>query len=105
MREAHAIVAKRYGQSYADLICIANPTAVFNGAPLPQQEEPLHLYEDMEAKSNWWSRFVAAVARLMLPQCAASDTSSRLRIICEGVWKCRIKRALTVQLLPSGLGL
>jgi len=56
MREAHAIVAKRYGQSYADLICIANPTAVFNGEPLPPQEEPLHLYEDMEAKSSWWSR-------------------------------------------------
>ena len=56
MREAHAIVAKRYGQSYADLICIHNPTAVFNGSALPQQEEPLHLYEDMEAKSSWWSR-------------------------------------------------
>jgi protein-tyrosine phosphatase len=56
MREAHAIIAKKYGQSYADLVCIANPTAVFNGAPLPPQEEPLHLYEDMEAKSSWWSR-------------------------------------------------
>jgi protein-tyrosine phosphatase len=56
MREAHALVAKKYGQAYADLLCIANPTAVFNGAPLPPQEEPLHLYEDMEAKSSWWSR-------------------------------------------------
>ena len=56
MLEAHAIVAKRYGQSYADLICIGNPAAVFNGTPLPMQEEPLHLYEDMEAKSSWWSR-------------------------------------------------
>jgi protein-tyrosine phosphatase len=56
MREAHAIVARKYGQSYADLICIENPTAVFNGQPLPPQEEPLHLYEDMEAKSSWWSR-------------------------------------------------
>jgi protein-tyrosine phosphatase len=56
MREAHALVAKKYGQAYADLLCIANPTAVFNGTPLPPQEEPLHLYEDMEAKSSWWSR-------------------------------------------------
>jgi protein-tyrosine phosphatase len=56
MREAHAIVASKYGQSYTDLLCIANPAAVFNGAPLPPQEEPLHLYEDMEAKSSWWSR-------------------------------------------------
>lgn len=56
LREAHAIVANKYGQSYADLICTANPTAVFNGQPLPPQEEPLHLYEDMEDKSSWWSR-------------------------------------------------
>lgn len=56
MKEAHSIVAKRYGQSYADLICIANPTAAFNGAPLPAQEEPLHLYEDVKAKSSWWGR-------------------------------------------------
>ena len=56
MREAYTIVAKRYGQSYADLLCVANPSAVFNGSPLPPQEEPLHLYEDMEAKSSWWNR-------------------------------------------------
>lgn len=56
MRKAHALVAKRYGQSYADLICIANPAAAFHGAPLPPQEQPLHLYGDIEAKSRWWSR-------------------------------------------------
>jgi protein-tyrosine phosphatase len=58
IREAHDVVAKKYGQSYADLICTANPTAVFNGQPLPEQEEPLNLYEDNEEKSSWWSRLL-----------------------------------------------
>jgi protein-tyrosine phosphatase len=56
MQEAHTLVANKYGQSYADLLCLENPRAVLEGAPLPPQEEPLHLYEDMEAKSSWWSR-------------------------------------------------
>ena len=57
MREAHAIVARKYGKGYADLLCIGNPTAAFNGAPMPPQEEALGLYEDVEAKpSRWWSR-------------------------------------------------
>jgi len=60
MKEAHAIVAKKYGQNYADLLCIENPRAAFNGTPMPQQEEPLHLYDDMEDKSSsWWSRLWA----------------------------------------------
>lgn len=59
MREAHAIVANRYGQTYADLICTANPTAVFNGTPLPTQEEPLNLYEqDSDTKPTWWRRLL-----------------------------------------------
>jgi protein-tyrosine phosphatase len=56
MREAYSLVAKKYGQSYADLICTANPAAIFRGEPLPPQEEPLYLYEDDETISNWWSR-------------------------------------------------
>jgi protein-tyrosine phosphatase len=56
MQEAHTLVANKYGHSYADLLCLDNPKAVLEGAPLPPQEEPLHLYEDMEAKSSWWSR-------------------------------------------------
>jgi protein-tyrosine phosphatase len=59
MREAHTIVAKKYGQHYADLLCIENPKAAFNGTPMPPQEEPLHLYDDMEDKSSWWSRLWA----------------------------------------------
>jgi protein-tyrosine phosphatase len=59
IREAHEIVANKYGQSYADLICTANPTAVFNGTTLPPQEEPLNLYENTDANSSWWSRLWA----------------------------------------------
>lgn len=59
MREAHALVAKKYGQSYADLLCIHNPTAAFNGQAMPTQEEPLHLYEDTDTKSSWWNRLWA----------------------------------------------
>lgn len=57
MREAHALVAKKYGAAYSDLICFQNPAAAFHGEPLPVQEEPARLYEDMAAKSGWWSRF------------------------------------------------
>lgn len=58
MKEAYGLVARKYGQSYADLICTHNPTAVFNGTPLPPQEEPLNLYEDADSKSSWWSRLL-----------------------------------------------
>jgi len=56
MREAHALVAKKYGRSYADLLCFENPRAAFEGKPLPAQEEPAHLYDDMHPKTSWWSR-------------------------------------------------
>jgi protein-tyrosine phosphatase len=56
MREAHALVAKKYGASYADLICFRNPSAAFHGEPLPAQEESARLSEDMAAKGSWWSR-------------------------------------------------
>jgi protein-tyrosine phosphatase len=57
MRAAHALVAKKYGAAYADLLCFQNPSAVFHGQPLPPQPEPARLYQVMEAKSGWWSRF------------------------------------------------
>jgi protein-tyrosine phosphatase len=57
MREAHAFVAKKHGEAYADLLCFENPAAAFHGQPLPPQEEPAHIYEDMKVKSNWWGWF------------------------------------------------
>jgi protein-tyrosine phosphatase len=56
MREAHALVAKKYGREYADLLCIENPQAVFEGRPLGPQPEPARLYDDMEEKRTFLSR-------------------------------------------------
>jgi protein-tyrosine phosphatase len=55
MREAFELVAKKYGHDYAHLLCISNPLAAFSGKPMPQQLEPLNLYEDVKEKS-WWQR-------------------------------------------------
>ena len=50
LREARRIVAKKYGEEYAEMLCETNPRAVFEGKPLPPQEEPRNLYEDREPK-------------------------------------------------------
>ncbi len=59
MAAAREIVAKKYGQAYADLLCVENPRAVFEGRGLPEQPEPTDLYESMEPKSSWWSRLLS----------------------------------------------
>jgi protein-tyrosine phosphatase len=53
MAEARDLVAQKYGDSYANLVCTENPTAVFNGQPMPQQDEPI--YADNSA-SPWWKK-------------------------------------------------
>lgn len=61
MREAHDLVARRYGTDYANSLCTANPQAVFNGKPLPEQEEPLRLFDDDERIGlPWWKRVFRA---------------------------------------------
>ena len=55
MHEAFDLVAKKYGPDYAHLLCVSNPLAAFSGHPMPQQMEPLHLYED-DAPRSWWQR-------------------------------------------------
>ena len=58
MRAAHDLVAKKYGTGYADRLCTTNPMAAFEGRTLPEQEEPLHLYEDApELTRRWWQIF------------------------------------------------
>jgi len=57
MAEARDLVAARYGASYANRLCTENPTAVFAGQSLPEQGEPLHLYDDAELTgAPWWKR-------------------------------------------------
>ena len=55
LSEARTIVAKKYGAEYADFLCTTNPRAVFEGQPLPTQEEPRNLFDDREPK-NWFQR-------------------------------------------------
>jgi protein-tyrosine phosphatase len=58
MRAAHDLVAKKYGAAYADRLCTSNPMAVYEGKPLPEQDEPLHLYEDDPTLTRrWWQIF------------------------------------------------
>jgi protein-tyrosine phosphatase len=57
MREACNLVSKKYGAAYAQRLCVTNPLAVFNGTPLTEQEEPLHLYDDIDTGlRSWWKR-------------------------------------------------
>jgi protein-tyrosine phosphatase len=53
MREAREAVAKLHGEWYAELLCLTNPLAAFLGQALGEQEEPLGLYDDMEAPTLW----------------------------------------------------
>ena len=63
MRQAHDLVAQRYGAEYADHLCTTNPFAVFEGRELPEQQEPLHLYTD-QVDIPWWKRiFVGAESK------------------------------------------
>ncbi|WP_035359253.1 tyrosine-protein phosphatase [Edaphobacter aggregans] len=57
MREAHDLVADKYGPEYAHLLCVSNPLAAFLNKPMPPQLEPIDLYENLEPKS-WWQRLL-----------------------------------------------
>jgi len=52
---AYATVAKRRGEEAAHRLFVQNPLAAFEGRPLGEQPEALHLHEDLEPKS-WWKR-------------------------------------------------
>jgi len=57
MSEARETIARRYGADYANLLCVTNPTAVYNGQLLPEQEEPLRLYDDDDyLGAPWWKK-------------------------------------------------
>jgi protein-tyrosine phosphatase len=57
MAEAHALIASKYGQAYADRICVNNPRAVVEGRHLPDQDEPRGLFDERAAYAMpWWRR-------------------------------------------------
>ena len=55
LREAHDLVAARYGPDYAHLLCVTHPLAVFHGKPMVGGPEPVGLYADPEP-AGWWRR-------------------------------------------------
>lgn len=53
MREAHNLVAGKYGASYAHALCVTNPLAVFLGKQFAIEEEPRGLYSEAQEPSLW----------------------------------------------------
>jgi protein-tyrosine phosphatase len=62
IRDAHDLVATRYGASYAHALCLTNPLAVFLGKQFHVEEEPRGLFDDMP-EPNWWQRVTSAISR------------------------------------------
>jgi protein-tyrosine phosphatase len=58
MRDAHDMVANKYGSSYARSLCVTNPLAVFTGKPFELEEEPRGLFEEVD-EPGWWERVTA----------------------------------------------
>ena len=58
MRAASELVAHKYGAAYAYRLCTENPLAVFEGRPLGEQDEPLHLNDEFEqaGQKSWLQR-------------------------------------------------
>lgn len=62
MREAHNLVANKYGAAYARSICITNPLAVFQGKPFEAEEQPRDLIEELSHR-GLWQRMTALVLK------------------------------------------
>lgn len=62
MREAHNLVATRYGASYAHALCLTNPLAAFLGKPFEVEEEPRGLFDEAK-QPNWWQRVTGALTK------------------------------------------
>jgi protein-tyrosine phosphatase len=57
LSEARDLVAARYGEAYAARLCTENPTAVFNGLAMPEQDEPIYGDAANDA-APWWKRIL-----------------------------------------------
>ena len=53
MRQAHDLVASRYGASYAHALCVTNPLAVFLGKQFAVEEDPHGLFDDEKDPTLW----------------------------------------------------
>jgi protein-tyrosine phosphatase len=62
MREAHDLVAEKYGAGYAHSLCVTNPLAVFLGKQFEVEEEPRNLFDEPKSP-NWLQRVTSALTR------------------------------------------
>jgi protein-tyrosine phosphatase len=62
LRDAHDLVATKYGVSYAHALCVTNPLAVFLGKQFEVEEEPNGLFAEVK-EPNWWQRIMAMLLR------------------------------------------
>ncbi len=56
LRAAYEIVARTYGQECAECLCVTNPRAAFYGELLPEQPEPVGLFEEENPKRGLLGR-------------------------------------------------
>ena len=57
LSEARSVVARKYGEGYAESLVTTNPLAVFSGQLFEAVEEPIGLYEEFKEKS-WFARLL-----------------------------------------------
>ena len=62
MREAHDMVADKYGSAYAHSLCVTNPLAAFLGKAFDPAEEPREIYDEPK-QPNWLQRVMEALTR------------------------------------------
>jgi protein-tyrosine phosphatase len=57
LSEARKLVARKYGEAYAEALTTTNPMAVFDGKQFEPSEEAMDLYEEFKDKP-WWKRLL-----------------------------------------------
>ena len=57
LSEARNLIAKKYGQDYAEDLSTTHPKSVFEGRPFEASEEAQGLYEEFKDQS-WWRRLL-----------------------------------------------
>jgi protein-tyrosine phosphatase len=62
MKQAHDLVATRFGASYAHALCVTNPLAAFLGKPFEVEEDPHGIFEEVK-EPNWWQRVSSALSK------------------------------------------
>jgi protein-tyrosine phosphatase len=62
MRQAHNLVATKFGASYAHALCLTNPLAVFLGKTFEVEEDPHELFEDPK-EPGLWRRMIGAFSK------------------------------------------